>query len=38
VHSVAPTSGTVGKAIAQFISRTAWNSFVLAYEKSDGSD
>ncbi|CAD5211400.1 unnamed protein product [Bursaphelenchus okinawaensis] len=34
VHSVAPSSGTVGKAAAKLISSLSWNSFVLVYEKS----
>ncbi|CAD5215751.1 unnamed protein product [Bursaphelenchus xylophilus] len=35
VHSVAPSSGTVGKAAAKLISSLSWNSFVLVYEKPE---
>lgn len=36
VHNIAPSTGIFGKAIAQLISSSAWNSFVLTYEKADG--
>lgn len=34
VHSISPSSGSVGKAAAGLISSLPWNSFVLVYEKA----